>query len=135
MKGRAMRRMLGWVFISVCLSLCARTAAAADLSKLSDADRQQVNEWMAQRATAMIEAYKLEREVSGAWSDKAYTSPEVEKLRDRYRELQQELLQTQQDIQKKVQEVPAVQAKLRQLDEAKAKGQELTKKIVEKTGE
>ena len=135
MKGRAMRRMLGWVSVSVCLSFCAGAAAAADLSKLSDAERQQVNEWMAQRATAMIDVYKLEHEISGAWSDKAYTSPELQKLRERYRELQQELYLTQQEIQKKVQEVPAVQAKLRQVDEAKKKAQELTKKIAEKTGE
>ena len=130
-----MRRMFCWVSVCVCLGLCARCAVAEDIAKLAEADRKQVNEWMAQRATAMIDAHRLECEVSAAWSDTSYTSPEVEALRVRYAKLQEELLRTQREIQKKVREVPAMQAKVRQIDEMKKKEQELTKKIVEKVGE
>ena len=130
-----MRRMLCWVSACVCLGVCARQAVAEDVAKLAEADRKQVGEWMAQRATVMIDAHKLECEVGAAWSDKTYTSPEVEALRARYLELQQELVRTQSEIQKKVREVPAMQTKVRQIEELKKKELELTKKIAEKVGE
>ena len=129
-----MRSVFYWVPVYVCLSVCANCAVAEDFSKLSETDRKQVNGLLDQRAMAVIDARKLEAEVNAAWSDLAYTSPEVDALRARYRELQQELLQTQREIQKKVQEVPAVQAKLRKLDELKKKEQELAKKAAEKVG-
>jgi len=119
----------------VCLSVCARLAGAEELSKLSEADRKQVNEWMDQRAMAMIDAHKLESELNATWSNAAYTSPEIETLRARYSELQQELLRTQREIQKKVREVPALKAKVLQLEEMKRRQQELSKKIAEKVGE
>ena len=134
MKGRVMRRVFCWISACVCLSVCARRAAAEELSKLSEADSKQVNGLMDQRAQIVIETRKLESEVSSAWTDTAYASPEVDALRARYRELQHELLQTQREIQKKVQDVPAVQEKLRRIEELKKKGQELTKKVSEKVG-
>jgi len=130
-----MRRVFCWVSVCVCLSVCARLAGAEELSKLSEADRKQVNEWMDQRAMAMIDAHKLESELNATWSNAAYTSPEIETLRARYSELQQELLRTQREIQKKVREVPALKAKVLQLEEMKRRQQELSKKIAEKVGE
>lgn len=118
-----------------CLCACAGGALAADLAKLSEADRKQVNEWMAQRAEALIDVHNIAREVEQVWANTKYTSPEVDLLRARYRELQQALIKTQQEIQKKVLEVPAVQAQVRKLEEAREKERALSKKIAEKTGE
>jgi len=130
-----MRRLFCWILILGCLSLRGWCAETADVSKLSESDRKQVNEWMAQRAKAMIDAHKLEREIRATWSDPAYTSPEVDALRKHYRELQDELVRTQREIQEKMCTVPALQPKVRLLDETKQKDQELSKKIAEKTGE
>lgn len=130
-----MKQMFRLLFVSICLSLWAGRVPAADLSQLSDADRKQVNEWMAQRAEAMVEAHRVAQDVRQAWADPKYTSPAVEELRARYRELQQSLLRTQEAIQKKVEELPAVQAKVRQLEEMREKERTLQKKITEKTGE
>ncbi len=115
---------------------CAARAADADaLARLSDAERKQVNEWMAARAESLIEAHKLNDEIGRAWLDQANTSPEIEKLRARYAELQAAVIQTQREIAAKVQELPAVAEKVKQLDELRRRGQELQKKIKEKVGE
>jgi chromosome segregation ATPase len=122
------------VLLGACAAICAPRADAAEASKLSEADRKLVNEWMAQRAELVVEAHRVERDVQQAWLDPAHTSPDVEKLRARLRELQQELVRAQDALQQKVRELPAVQAKVRQLEEMRAKAQELNKKIVDKTG-
>ncbi len=123
-----------WLLI-ICLNVCTGRLTAADLSKLAEADRQQVNAWMSQRAELLIDAHRVEREVQQAWTDTSITSPELEKLRARYRELEQELNATREAIRKKVLEAPAMQAKARQFQEARDKAQALSKKIAEKTGE
>lgn len=106
---------------------------AQDFSKLSEAERKQVNDWMAERAKTMIDAHKLEGEIDQAWADTKYSTPEVDALRKRYLELQQELLRTQEELRKKVREIPAVLEKRRQLDEAKKDIQKLSKKVSEAT--
>lgn len=120
----------------VLLGVCAFGAAAVaqDFARLSDAEAKQVNAWMADRAQTMIQTHKLENELQKAWADERYTSSEIEKLRARYRELQHEMSVVQLELQKKVQEVPAVQEKARQLDETKKKEQELSQRIAEKAG-
>ncbi len=118
-----------------CVSSGVVSVSAQSPVPLSDAERKQVNDWMSERAETMIQAHKLEGEVLEAWGNTRYSSAEVDALRARYRELQQELTRTQQELQKKVLEIPAVKEKARQLDEAKKKEQELSKKIADKTGE
>ena len=106
---------------------------AQDFSKLSEAERKQVNDWMAERAKTMIDAHKLEGEIDQAWADTKYSTPEVDALRKRYLELQQELIRTQEELRKKVREIPAVLEKRHQLDEAKKDIQKLSKKVSEAT--
>ena len=106
---------------------------AQDFSKLSEAERKQVNDWMAERAKTMIDAHKLESVIDQAWADTKYSTPEVDTLRKRYRELQQELARTQEELRKKVREVPEIQEKQRQLDEAKKDIQKLSKRVTEAT--
>lgn len=127
--------MRGLLFgLLLCFSCAAFSVVAQDFTRLSDAERKQVNAWMAERAEAMISAHKLEGEIHEAWTDTRYASAEVDALRVRYRELQQDLIRMQREIQQKVMAVPAVQEKARQLEEAKKKEQELTKRIDEKSG-
>lgn len=123
--------MFGVLFVAC--ALCVRGARAADLSKLSEDDRKQINVWMEKRAEMMIEVHRLEHEVGSAWQNSSYTSAEVEALRKHYRGLQDELLRTQRAIQDKVLELPALQAKTNALATTKASAKELAKKITEKT--
>jgi septal ring factor EnvC (AmiA/AmiB activator) len=128
--------MRGLFFVLVlCCAAGVLRVAAQDFARLSEAERKQVNDWLAERAETMSRAHDLEREIRQAWGDTKYSSAEVDALRKRYRELQQELTQTQYELQKKVQDVPAAREVARQLEEAKKKEQELAKKIREKAGE
>ena len=127
-------RLFSVAFFCWCVSWgCVSVCRAQDLSKLSDADRKQVNVWMAERVEKMLVVHRLEEEIGQAWGNEKFTSPEVEKLRARYRELQAELLHTQIELQKKVLEVPAIQEKTRQLDAAKKQAEDLARKVKEKT--
>ena len=103
-------------------------------SKLSDTERQQVNAWMAERAKRMITAYQLDTQLSQAWGNDAYTSPEIDALRKRYRELQQELRNTQFELKKKVMEIPALKEKQKQLDQEKETIKQLSIQVNEKAG-
>jgi septal ring factor EnvC (AmiA/AmiB activator) len=127
--------MLGWVALCAGAALLAQLAGAGDIARLSEADRKQVNDWMAERAALMVESHTLDSEVRQTWMDPSYATPEIAQLRARYAELQQELLRTQREIEAKVREIPAVAAKVRQLEESKRRERELTKKITEKVGE
>ena len=122
------------VSLAALLAGGAGLARAQDFSKLTDPERKQVNGWLAERAEVLIDAHRLETEISQAWANAKYTSPEIEALRARYRELQHELGQTQLKLQKKVDEMPALQEKRRQLEEAQKKALELTKKVEKKAG-
>jgi len=129
-----MRRVFSCLVFLTVLAGGAGPLLAQGEAKLSDAEKKQVNEWLAERAKTMVSAHKLESEINQAWSDTKYSTPEIEALRARYRELGQELLRTQEALQKKVQEVPAVREKRQQLDAEKNKIQDLSKKVAEKTG-
>lgn len=107
---------------------------AQDYSKLSETERKQVNGWLAERAEVLVGAHKIEAEINQAWGNPKYTSPEVEALRDKYRELQHELSMTQLKLQKKVEELPAVQERRRQLEGEKKRAQALAKKVEQKVG-
>lgn len=121
-----------WVIAAVSVHVCA--VHAQDFSKLSEEDRRQVNEWMAERAEKMIEANKVESELSQAWADTRYSNPSVDALRTRFRQLQDELASTMTELKKKIQEVPEVQVKQKKLDEMKARVRELSQKVDEKAG-
>lgn len=127
-----MKSLMTCVCALFSLALVLRAAEAPDVSKLSEADRKQVGEWLSQRAEAMIEAHRLQGEVQAAAFDPACSTPAVEELRARVRDLQAEIEKVRREIQVKVLEVPAVREKARKIDELKAKEQELDKKISEK---
>ena len=109
-------------------------AFAQDFSKLTDLERKQVNDWMAERAEQMIESHKLESELTQAWMSTAYSAPEIVALRTRYQELIQALAETQHALEKKVSELPEVREKQSRLDAMKMRVRELAKKVDEKAG-
>jgi len=121
-------------YVGLLVAVGVGIVKAQDYSKLSEAERKQVNGWLAERAEVLVGAHKIETELSQAWGDAKYTSPEVEALRSKYRELQHELAMTQLKLQKKVEELPAVQERRRQLGEEKRRAQALAKRVEQKVG-
>lgn len=69
--------------VAGCLIGVAGLLVAQDLSKLTEAQRKQLNDWMAERAERMIAVHRLEGELAQAVNDTANTSPEIEALRKR----------------------------------------------------
>jgi chromosome segregation ATPase len=119
--------------LGLCAALAARSATGEPPSQ--DAQTKQLNERMARRAELMVTAHKLDAEVRRAWLDEAHTTPEIARLRARYLALQEELRKTQREIQEKVEALPAVAAKIKQRDDAKAEEQALSKALGVKAGE
>ncbi|MDD2459691.1 MAG: hypothetical protein PHN34_04690 [Kiritimatiellae bacterium] len=102
---------------------------AQDLSKLTEAQRKQLNDWMAERAERMIAVHRLEGELAQAVNDTANTSPEIEALRKRCQELQNELSRAQADLQKKVLALPALQEKRTKLGQERQSIKEISNKV------
>lgn len=102
------------------------------ISELSDGERQQVNEWFTLRTKLMLESSHLAEELETIWQNPKFTSPEVEKLRKEYSELEKKLTALQQELRVKIKEIPAVKAKFTALDNAKRRVEELTEQIQQK---
>ena len=112
-----------------CLIGAAGLLVAQYLSKLTEAQRKQLNDWMAERAERMIAAHRLEGELNRAPNDPANTSPEIEALRKRYQELQNEMSRVQADLHKKVMALPAMQEKRAKLEQERQQIKELSDKV------
>jgi septal ring factor EnvC (AmiA/AmiB activator) len=120
--------------VCACVAGMAGGLLAQDVSKLSDAERQQVNDWMAERMQRMVAVHGLDKELSQAWADERFTSPEIAALRTRYQALQQELAEVQMTLKKKVMELPEVKEKKQQLEGEQKKIRDLSEKVKEKAG-
>lgn len=99
------------------------------LERLSEAERKELNDWMAERAQVMYKASQARTELRRAWLDEGYRSDEVDALRARYRAVQQELTRLQGEIQRKVEETPAGRVKKEECEKLDAKVAELNAKI------
>ncbi len=115
--------------VAGCLIGAAGLLVAQDLSKLTEAQRTQLNDWMAERAERMIAVRRLEGELAQAVNDTANTSPEIEALRKRCQELQNELSRAQGDLQKKVLALPALQEKRTKLEQERQNINEISNKV------
>ncbi|HQA38444.1 MAG TPA: hypothetical protein PLU38_08750 [Kiritimatiellia bacterium] len=115
--------------VAGCLIGVAGLLVAQDLSKLTEAQRKQLNDWMAERAERMIAVHRLEGELAQAVNDTANTSPEIEALRKRCQELQNELSRAQADLQKKVLALPALQEKRTKLEQERQSINEISNKV------
>ncbi len=115
--------------VAVCLIGAVGQLGAQDLSKLTDAQRKQLNAWMAERAERVINAHQMEGELTHAVNDTAHTSPEIEVLRKRSQDLQDELSRVRTDLQKKVMALPALQEKKSALEQERKRINELSGKV------
>jgi chromosome segregation ATPase len=115
--------------VAGCLIGVAGLLVAQDLSKLTEAQRKQLNDWMAERAERMIAVHRLEGELAQAVNDTANTSAEIEALRKRCQELQNELSRAQADLQKKVLALPALQEKRTKLEQERQSINEISNKV------
>ena len=112
-----------------CLIGATGLLVAQDLSKLTGVQREQLNAWMAERAERMIAVHRLEGELAQAVNDTANTSPEIEALRKRCQDLQNELSRAQADLQKKVLALPALQEKRAKLEQERQSINEISNKV------
>jgi len=105
----------------------------AQLSVLSDEalDKKALNDVMAERAELMIKSYRTQAELNKAWSDKALTSPEIEKLRARYQKLSLEMHQVREKIKAEVAKLPQIKAKADEVKAVNSRKDKLEEKIKE----
>lgn len=123
-------RAVKWTCMAAaCLIGAAGLLMAQDLSRLTEAQRKQLNDWMAERAERMLLAHRLEGELNRAVHDTANTSPEIETLRKRCQELQSELSRAQAELKKKVMALPALQEKRTKLEQERRCIDELSGKV------
>ena len=122
--------MRSFFLVFVCVGLCAGGAGAQAQPKVDT----ELNDLMAARTKAMIEAHQTQVEIRQSRDNPAYTSPEIEALRKKLQSLQEALERTQGEIQMKVEALPQVQAKIKKVDEAAKKIEELNQKIEAKLG-
>ena len=126
---RAMRVVKLTCMVAACLIGAVGLLVAQDLSKLTEVQKKQLNDWMAERAERMIAAHRLEGELNRAVNDTAHTSPEIEALRKRSQELQEELSRTQIELRAKVMALPALQEKSAKLRQERRRISELSDKV------
>jgi len=116
--------------VFVCAGMCWGTAFAQAPAKAGD----DLNDLMAARAKAMVEAHRLQGEIRAAVTDPAYTSPDIERLRKRIEDLQVAIALTQNEIRSRVEAIPEVQAKVRKMEEANKSAAELNAKVEAREG-
>jgi len=103
----------------------------AQLSALCDqtAEQKELNDAMAERAALMVKAYQTEDQINKAWSDKELSSPEIDKLRERYQKLNFEIFEVREKLKAEVKKLPEVQRKTEEVKAMKAQQAVLEKKI------
>ena len=116
--------------------LCASLLVAQLLAQEADATpppmdpaTKAVNDMMALRAKLMIEAHKTESEINKAANDPAVTSPEIEKLRKKVEDLQNEIIRAYGSIREEIEKLPEIKEKRKKIAEKEKQIEELNKKL------
>ncbi len=91
--------------------------------------KQELNDAMAQRAQLMVEKHQAQERMDKAWSDKSFTSPVIEKLRGRLRELQFEMIRVREELKKEIARLPEMQQLEAQVEQMDAGEKKLREKI------
>ncbi len=110
------------------------TGFAQDVATTPQAEMKEVNDWMAKRALAMGEAYKIQVELTQAWGNPKYTSEEIEAQRKKYRQLENELMTTQLALKREVKALAAYLEREKKLEEINDQVKALTRKIEARIG-
>lgn len=124
------------VFGFVCVSLLILQVQAQEAGAVSppaNPTTKELNDMLALRAKLMIEAHKIEADINKAANDPAVTSPEIEKLRKKVEDLQNEIIKTYSSIREQIEKRPEIKEKRKQISEKEKQIEELNKKIEEPT--
>ena len=95
------------------------------------AERKQLNDAMAERAEIMVKSYQAKVKLEKSWSDKAITSPEIEKLRKQYQNLSFEMNRVREQLKAEVRKLPQMQKRADEVKAMRVKQEELEKKIID----
>lgn len=115
----------------VSMAVIAHSAALAEAA----ADKKELNDAMAQRAELMIKTHNLKERIDRAWSDKELTSPEIEKLRNRYQQLKFEMIEVREKLNAEVRKLPEIRKLEEEVADMQVKQKELENKIGKLTQE
>ncbi|MDD2597915.1 MAG: hypothetical protein PHO37_01640 [Kiritimatiellae bacterium] len=94
-----------------------------------EARKKELNDAMAERAALMVKAHQTEERLDKAWNNKEYTSAEIEKLRERYQNLNLELIAVREKLKREVSKLPAVQQQAEEVKAMREKQAVLEEKI------
>ena len=90
---------------------------------------KELNDMMALRAKLMIEAHMTESEIKKVANNPATTSPEIEKLRKKIEDLQNEIIKAYGAIREEVENLPEIKEKRKNIAEKEKQIDELNKKL------
>ena len=94
---------------------------------------KELNDMMAMRARLMIETHKMGTEITKAVNDPKTTSPEIEALRKKIEDLQNEVMRAYESIRTEIEKLPETKEKRKQIAEKEKQIESLNKKIDART--
>lgn len=115
-----------YLYSIVLLSIMLQSALCDDTAK-----KKELNDAMAERAGLMVKTHQVKEKLSKAWADKELTSPEIEKLRERYEKLKFEMMDVREKLKAEVRKHPQVQKQEQEVEEMQVKQKALEKRIEE----
>lgn len=90
---------------------------------------QELNDMLALRAKLMIEAHQTESEINKTASDPTITSPEIEKLRKKVEDLQNEIIKVYSTIREEIEKRPEIKEKRKHIAEKQKQVDALNQKL------
>jgi DNA repair exonuclease SbcCD ATPase subunit len=119
----------------LCCCLLAVVAFAADPAAHVAPTKTEIDQKLAALVQRQVElSFTLRDQLQKnetLWMDPKYTSPEIEKLRQRLNDRKQELMQLQLALRQRVEELPAARAEIGKVEQGKAEYQTLARQIEE----
>jgi len=110
-----------------CMQVQAQEAEATR-PPMNPATRE-LNDMLALRAKLMVEAHKAESEINKAANDPTVTSPEIDKLRKKVEDLQNEIIKAYSTIREEIEKRPEIKEKRKQIAEKEKQIEALNQKL------
>jgi peptidoglycan hydrolase CwlO-like protein len=120
------------IFGLVCVALLSIQVQAQESEATPppmDPATKELNDMLAFRAKLMIEAHKAESEINKAANDPTVTSPEIEKLRKKVEDLQNEIIKAYSTIREEIEKRPEIKEKRKLIAQKEKQIDELNQKI------
>lgn len=122
--------------LTLCTVLCFFPALAQEAQVVpaqTTATGDNLNDLLAARAKLMIEAHKMGTEISKSVNDPKTTSPEIEALRKKIEDLQNEVMRAYDAIRAEIEKLPETKEKRKQIAAKEKQIEDLNKKIDART--